>query len=124
MKKSIRLIALALVAIMMVCCFASCAKTISGTYKGDINVLLASYEVTYEFKGNKVIVTRQIESVFGDSEPIVIEGTYEITEDDDGELKIEFTYESNDDVVKGGKFDFEEGDDYIKIGGVKYEKQK
>lgn len=123
MKKSIRLIALALVAIMMVCCLAACSKKISGTYKGEINILVASYEVTYEFKGSKVTVTRQVESIIGDSDPVVIEGTYEITEDDDGELKIEFTYESDDDVVKGGKFDFEEGDDYIKIGGVKYEKK-
>ena len=122
-KTMTRLIAVALVAVMLCIGLASCAKTISGSYKGEINILLASYEVIYEFKGNNVTVTRKVESVLGDSDPVVLEGTYEITEDDDGELKIEFTYETEDDVVKGGKFDFEEGDDYIKIAGIKYSKQ-
>ncbi|MBQ7384252.1 MAG: hypothetical protein IJV72_05625 [Clostridia bacterium] len=123
MKKSVKVLALVMVALMLCMSLASCAKKLSGSYKGEINVVLASYEVVYEFKGDKVTVTRQIESLIGDSEPFVLEGTYEIIEDDDGELKIKFEYEKDDDVIKGGTFDFEEGDGYIKIAGVKYEKQ-
>jgi hypothetical protein len=123
MKKSIRILAVVLVAVMLCMTLASCGKKLSGSYKGEINALVASYEVVYDFSGSKVTVTRQVESILGDSDPIVIEGTYEITEDDDGELKITFEYEKNDDeVVKGGTYNFEEGDDYIKIAGIKYEK--
>ena len=123
MKKSIRILAVALVAIMLCISLVSCGKKLNGSYKGEINVLVASYEVVYEFKGSKVTVTRQIESIIGDGDPVVVEGKYEITEAEDGELKITFEYEGEDDeVVKGGTFDFEEGEDYIKIGTVKYSK--
>ena len=123
MKKSMKIIAVALVAVMLCMSLVACGKKISGSYKGEINVLLASYEVVYEFKGSKVTVTRQVESFLGDTDPIVLEGTYEITEEDDGDLKITFEYEKDDEIVKGGTFGFEEGDDYIKIAGIKYDKQ-
>ena len=122
MKKSVKVLAVVMTMILLCLACTSCAKKLSGSYKGEINVLVASYEVVYEFSGSKVTVTRQVESIIGDSDPVVLEGKYEITEDDDGELKIEFTYETEDDVVKGGKFDFEEGEDYIKIAGIKYSK--
>ena len=123
MKKSVlKLVALLLVAVMACTALASCAKTISGKYKGEINILVASYEVVYEFKGSNVTVTHQLSSILGNGDPVEINGKYEITEAADGELEITFTYENEDDVVKGGTFDFEEGDDYIKIGGVKYTK--
>lgn len=125
MKKSVKVLALVMVALMLCMSLVSCGKKLSGSYKGEINILLASYEVVYEFKGEKVTVTRQVESILGDSEPFVLEGTYEITEDDDGELKIKFEYDKEDDkgVIKGGTFDFEEGDGYIKIAGIKYTEQ-
>ena len=123
MKKSVKILALALVAVMLCLSLTACGKKISGTYKGEINVLVASYEVVYEFKGSNVTVTRQVESVLGNTDPVVIEGKYEITEGADGELEITFEYEGEDDeVVKGGTFDFEEGEDYIKINGIKYSK--
>jgi hypothetical protein len=121
MKKTMKIIAVAMVAVMLCLCFASCAKTVSGKYKGEIDVLLASYEVVYEFKGSNVTVTRQLKSAFGNADPVVVEGTYEITETAGGDLEITFTYEKSDDeVVKGGKYNFEEGDGYIKINGIKY----
>ena len=122
MKKALRITALALLVAILCVCFASCAKTISGKYKGEINILVASYEVVYNFSGNNVTVTRQVKSLIGNADPIEIKGTYQITEGETG-MQITFTYETEDDVVKGGTFDFEEGDGYIKIGAIKYTKQ-
>ena len=125
MKKTVlKVVALMLVAIVACAALASCAKTVSGSYKGEINVGIAAYEVVYEFKGSKVTATRQLTSFLGNSDPVVVEGEYEITEKADGELQITFTYptDNKDEVIKGGTFDFEEGDDYIKNGVAKYTK--
>ena len=122
MKKALRITAVALLDAILCVCFASCGKTISGKYKGEINIAVASYEVVYNFSGNNVTVTRQLKSILGNGDPVEVKGTYEITEGDTG-TQITFTYESDDEAVKGGTFDFEEGEDYIKIGGVKYTKQ-
>ena len=123
MKKSVKFLALVIVAVMLCASLTACGKKISGTYKGEIDVLLASYEVVYEFEGSNVTVTRQVKSVLGNADPVAIEGKYEIIEGADGELQIKFEYEGKDDeVVKGGTFDFEEGDGYIKINGIKYSK--
>ena len=129
MKKIlVRSIALALVLVLACLGFASCAKKLSGTYKGEINILVASYEVTYEFSGSNVKVTRQVESVLGDSEPVVIEGTYEITEEDEKQY-ISFDFideeEAEDDEayvlgiidkVLSGKMPYSEEDGTITIG--------
>lgn len=122
MKKTVKVLAIVMTIFMLCLSLASCGKKLSGSYKGEINILVASYEVVYEFSGSNVTVTRQVESVIGDTDPVEIKGTYEITEDDDGELKITFKYDTEDDVIDGGTFDFEEGDDYIKIAGIKYNK--
>ena len=125
MKKTfLKIVALVLVAVVACAALVSCAKTVSGSYKGEINVGIAAYEVVYEFKGSKVEVTRQLTSMFGNADPVVVEGEYEITEKADGDLQITFTYptDNKDEVIKGGTFDFEEGDDYIKIGVAKYTK--
>ena len=122
MKNVLKVVALLMVAVIACTALASCGNKISGSYKGEINILVASYEVVYDFSGSKVTVTHQLNSLLGNGDPVVVEGTYEIAEAADGELEITFEYESEDDVVKGGTFDFEEGDGYIKIGGVKYEK--
>ena len=125
MKKTVlKVVALMLVAVVACMALVSCSKKLSGSYKGEINALVASYEVVYEFKGNKVTATRQVSSILGNSDPVVIEGEYEITEAADGDLQITFTYPSDnkDEVIKGGTFDFEEGEDYIKIGVAKYTK--
>ena len=121
MKKTVRVLALVMVALMLCLALTSCAKTIKGKYKAEINVLLASYEVVYEFKGKNVTVTRQLKSVVGNVDPVEIKGTYAIEETAGGDLEITFTFEGEDDeIVKGGTFDFEEGDGYIKIGVAKY----
>ncbi len=122
MKKTVKLTAVALVVVILTLCFASCAKTISGSYGGEINLGLVKYEVVYSFSGNNVTVTRQVKSIVGNTDPVTIEGTYEIVDGETG-TQIKFTYKANDDVVKGGTFDFEEGDGFIKIAGIQYNKK-
>ena len=110
MKKSIRIIAIAMVAVMLCLALASCGKTLSGKYEND------TLNVTYEFKGSKVTVsyeghlTGKITSV---------EGKYAIDDD-----KITFTFDDEDDADNyAGEFAFEETDDGIKIGKIEYKKK-
>ena len=123
MKKSVlKIVALLMIAIIACTALASCSKKLSGSYKGEVSILVVSYEVVYAFSGSKVTVTHQVNSVLGNGDPVEVEGTYEITEAADGDLEIAFTFEKEDDVVKSAKYDFEEGEDYIKINNIKYTK--
>ena len=121
MKKTLRFIAVVMVAVMLCLTLASCGKTISGKYEAEIDVLLASYTATYEFSGSKVEATKKA-TVLGSVKTTVLEGKYEIAELDDGSMEITFTFESDDDDIKSGTFTFEEGENYIKIAGIKYDK--
>lgn len=123
MKKITKVLALVMVLSMVCVIFASCAKTLSGSYKGEVDAFgLAGAEVVYEFSGSKVTVTATAE-VLGFEKTSEFEGTYEIAENEDGDLEITFTFEDEDAEKYGGTVSLEEGDDYIKLGGVKYEKQ-
>ena len=117
MKKSVRIIALALVAVMLCLALVSCGNKLSGTYS---SVELGN-GAEFEFKGNKVTITVTALGAIAAE----IEGKYSI----DGD-KITFEFESEesqeaDEVEKySGEFDFEElenGD--IKIDTITYEKQ-
>ncbi len=112
MKKSIRIIAAALVAVILCLSLAACGKTLSGTYSAEI---LGS-GATYEFKGSKVTITVK---ALG-AELASVEGKYSIKDD-----KITFEFDSDDEDIKdySGTFDFEETDDGIKIGLVEYTKK-
>ena len=121
MKKNvIRIIALVLMAAALCTVFASCGKKLSGKYTGKLDLVIASYTVTYNFSGSKVTVTKTGEFV-GQSKTTTLEGKYEITENDNG-MEITFTFETADDDIKSGTYSLEEGDGYIKIGGVQYNK--
>ena len=125
MKKTVlKIAALVLVAVLVCSVLVSCGNTISGIYKTEINAIVGAYEVVYEFDGNDVKVTKQITTILGNSDPVVVEGEYEITEKADGSLQITFTYpaENEDEDIKGGTYDFEEGETYIKIGMIQYNK--
>ena len=122
MKKTLRFIAVAMVAVMLCLTLASCGKTISGKYEAEIDVLLASYTATYEFSGNKVEITKKSTTILGTVDTLTLNGTYEITEKDDGTMEITITLENDDDDIKSGTYVFEEGENYIKIGLVKYDK--
>ena len=121
MKKTLRIVAIAMVAVMLCLSLASCGKKISGKYEAEINVLLASYTATYEFSGSKVEATKKA-TVLGNVNTTVLEGKYEIAELDDGSMEITITFESEDDDIKSGTYTFEEGENYIKIAGIQYNK--
>ena len=123
MKRVLSFFLASVIVVGMMLSLVSCGNNLSGEYKGEVNVLVASYEVIYKFSGKKVEVSRQVKSVLGNAEPVVINGTYEITEDEEGKLTISFEYEGEEDEdVKGGTYNFEKGEDYIKIGIAKYTK--
>ena len=98
MKKTlVRVLAFALVAVMLVCTLASCGKKLSGEYVGEIEIL-------------------------GQVNTETVEATYEIVENDDGTMEITFTTEV-DGKEESNTVTFEEGDGYIKLGGVQYNKK-
>ncbi len=117
MKKTISALLVCALLVCSVFALASCGKKLSGAYESALGT-------TYEFSGNKVTMTQEIPFL----DDVVIEGTYEITEDEDGKTVIIFTVENEDDEDKdfAGKFSFSEGEEdgtkYIKIAGIKYEK--
>ena len=98
---------------------ASCGVKLSGTYENSVLGL------SYDFSGSNVTITKK-NLILKD---IVVDGTYEITKNDDGDDVIIFTIEAEEEDMKdlSGEFSFvkgEEGDtEYIKIGGVKYTKK-
>lgn len=118
MKKSIKIIAVALVAIMLCGALVSCGlfgKKLNGTYEGGLGT-------TFEFKGSKVKVTYKDAGDLIHGTRTTYEGTYKIEDDtitfefvdDDGEVMEDFIYNKT--------FDFEEkenGD--IIIGNTEYE---
>ena len=122
MKKSIRILAVVMALLMVTFVFASCGKTIKGTYEAEVDVVILKYTATYEFSGSKVTVTKVTKTLLG-SDTVTLEGTYKITEADDGTMDITFEFKTADDHIKSGTFDFEQGEDYIKIGVVKYNKK-
>lgn len=122
MKKSMKFIAVAMVVLMLCMTLASCGKTLSGKYTAEVNYLVGKYKVTYSFSGSKVEVVKK-STLLGSSETKTIEGTYEIAEDEAGDLTITFEFEAEDDVIKSNTYEFEELENgNIKIGTVEYEK--
>ena len=120
MKKSIRILAVALVAVMLCLTLASCGK-VSGTYEpaatsgGLLGGIAEAFNtgVEYTFKGSKVIIET---TVVGTTN--TFEGKYSIKDD-----QITFTFEDEDAKSYDGTFDFEKLDNgNIKIGGVEYKK--
>ena len=124
MKKSVKLLSMALVVVMLCLAFTACGKTLSGEYEAEINLGIVSYTATYEFNGNKVTITKDVDAIINDPEPVEFTGTYEITEEKDGDLKIKLTLDGDaqDEHIKAGTYSLEIEEDYIKIAGVKYDK--
>ena len=122
MMKSIRILAVVMALLMVTLVFASCGKTLKGAYKAEIGLGgLAGYTAVYEFSGKKVEITKTA-TLLGQSNTTTLEGTYEITEKDDGTMEITISLETSDDEINSGTFTFEEGENYIKIGLVQYNK--
>lgn len=117
MKKYVRIVAIAMLAVMLCLSLVSCGKKLSGTYEAAVGGDALGYTATYEFSGSKVTVTKEA-SVFGAKKEYTFEGKYEIEDD-----TITFTFETEDDDIKSGSFAFAETEDGIKIGLVEYKKK-
>ena len=111
MKKSVRILALVMVALMICLPLTACGKKLSGKYE---NKTILGKE-TYEFKGNKFTY----ESSLG----VELEGTYKIKGD---KIIFEFDLEDEEkelaDALFDNECDFEKTDDGIKINKTEYEK--
>lgn len=110
MKKSVRILSVVMAALMLCLCLASCGKKLSGEYYWGDKEITKSY-ATYEFKGNKVIVTTYALGKKVDATSF--EGTYKIKGDE-----ITITAEVNGEE-KSDTSTFEKLDNgNIKIGAL------
>ena len=115
MKKSVRIIALCVVAVMVCLALASCGKTLSGEYYMGDKTITKSY-TTLNFKGNKVTVDAYVlgNKVTAES----YEAKYEIK---DGNITM--TWKDANGEEKSSTQTFVENEDgSIKIGVVTYNK--
>ena len=117
----IKLLAVAVVAVMLVATLASCGKSLSGAYSSKIELLGQSWDVTYTFKGSKVEAVSKA-TLLGKVTTEESVGEYEIIENADGSLEIKIDFEDENSLFRDGTYTLEQGDDYIKIGGVQYNK--
>ena len=113
MKKSIRILALAMVAVMLCLCLASCGKTLSGEYYFGDKTITKTY-TTYEFKGNKVTCEIYVAGVKADTS---FEGKYAIK---DGDIVFTYEIDGEEKEITQSFEELEDGD--IKIGLVTYKK--
>ena len=115
MKKSIKIVAVAMVVLMLCLSLFACGakKTLNGEYEMG--------GVTYKFSSDETVKISY--TTFLSGQIYSIEGEYKIDEDE-----ITFTFEDveedkEDDAEQlEGTFTFEEGEDYIKIGNFQYDK--
>ena len=120
-KLSKKVLALALVAVMMLGCLAGCGKTISGSYEAKLEFLGPSWNVTYTFSGKKVEAVSKV-TILGNVKNETSTGTYEITETADGSLEIAFDFEEETDLFKDSTYTFVQEESYIQIGDSQYSK--
>ena len=119
MKKSIRILAVVLVAVMLCMTLASCGKKLSGTYEPNTGSILGGIGdalnsgVEYTFSGSKVTIEV---SVLGSVE--TFEGKYSIDDD-----KITFEFDDEDAEKYNETVTFEELENgNIKLAGIEYKK--
>ncbi len=119
MKKSVKILAVVMVAAMLCLCLASCGKTLKGKYSADV----LGTGTTLDFDGKDVKIAITV-TLLG--EVASLDATYQIKDD---QITFEIADEEEVDNALAKKVikaleepsDFEEGEDYIKIDGVKYE---
>lgn len=123
MKKTVKIVALALVLVMALACLASCGKTIKGEYEAT---LAGTIGFNLKFDGKNVAITAKVGGFSSDP----INATYEIEDD-----KITFTIPEDAEMSATAKGLFndifgqpatleigeeENGTAYIKIGKSKF----
>ena len=125
MKKAVRWMALALVAVMLCVMMVGCGITLSGTYSAELDAIIAGGKTSYTFSGRKVVLTMTNE-LFGQVTTTEYTGEYEIDEAADGTMTISFDFEDDEEKDADfyeGTFSFEQTETSIKIRGVEYKKQ-
>lgn len=124
MKKIISTILVCVLLLGCVMSLSSCGKMLSGKYEAEVDAILAGGKVVYEFTPFGYTKTTTTE-VLGFEKDTIEEGKYKITENDEGELTITFTYEV-DGEEKTETVAFSQGEEdgvkYIKLGLVKLTK--
>ena len=124
MKRIISTILLCVLLLGCVMSFASCGKLLMGKYEAELDAGIAGSKTTYEFSVFKYTKTT-VTQVLGVDNTTVQEGSFKITENDEGEPIISFTYEV-DGVEEISNLSFAQGEEngvkYIKIGGVTFNK--
>lgn len=110
MKKTTKILSLAIALLTVAVVISSCAMNVLlGTYTNDAGGTLAGYKVSYTFKvGNKVVVT-STSTLLGSSKTVEYEGTYKILKATDGTKQIVLTFESEDASSYSGTYSFSEG---------------
>ena len=95
-----------------------------GKYETEVDAVVAGGKVVYEFTPFGYTKTTTTE-VLGFAKDSVEEGKYKITENEDGDLTITFTYEV-DGKEEAESFSFSQGEEdgvkYVKLGLIKYTK--
>ena len=117
MKRSVKILALAMAALMLCLSLVACGKKLSGEYELDATILGTGAVTTYAFSGSKVTITLETKAGGIVTKTIELNGKYAI----DGD-KITFEFEGEDAKTYSGEFDFEETEKGIKIGIVEYKK--
>ncbi len=112
MKKIISTLLVCVLLLGCVMTLASCGKRLSGKYE-------LTDGLYYEFKGNEYTSVLEV-PIIG---KVTKNGTYEIKENNEGDLEIIFTEEGSDEPNAVSFSDGKDGDvEYIKIAGIKYTK--
>ncbi len=114
MKKFVRIMSLALVAVMLCATLASCGGVASGEYVNGDTSITKTYS-KYTFSGSKfTLEVYVLGNKVGDES---FEGKYKVK---DGEIT--FTWENAEGEEKTNTQTFEETDEGIKIGALTYKK--
>ena len=113
MKKMTKIFSLVMALVLVCLVFASCAKTLSGTYSAEVGGSIAGGEISLSFSGKEVTVTVGA-NVIGLSATKDFTGTYEINEVADGTQTITINFDGDvtgTAVQLGGTQSFSEGKD-------------
>ena len=132
MKKSVKILAVALSLLMVLGLFVACSPKLSGTYVCDATAggdLKSGAETTLEFSGSKVTCTIKTYLLGNVTSTDVLEGKYEIAEKEDGTQEITITYDVKNDAdlekpeTSTAVLTEDEETGSIKIGLITYKKQ-
>lgn len=119
MKKTVSAVLATVLLVCTLLTLVSCSGMLTGKYKAEVDLLIGTSSVTYEFSplGKVTVTTNSL------GKETVQEGKYELNDAAD---KITFTFENEDGVKESNTYDFAQGEEngvkYVKIAMIKYEK--